>query len=204
MGQPFPIQVAGNDGPNDLWWLVVEPGSLDDNCRVELIRLLQDGPSPFAATLVFLRERCGYEASVQQFAAGVLELIDAEVVRLINVDPRSGDATEYWDVPGNIVDDLERITTLPGDHDPWGYELRLGVKAPRFGDPGWSFDLNRAEMRFSLTAPTSGEAEDLLVKVRGLFTLHQLEVRTRGPVNDGYEITGELPPQRNTDDATSR
>jgi len=116
-----------------------------------ILELAEIAETPLYSALCWLRRRLGGQLSSTGFLEMVNDLVRRDVIRLWSVDPRSGDRTEFYEVPASLEAEYLAVEGLDERFDPFGLSLTTGAVVGAVAEePEWDFDLDAAEGTFTL------------------------------------------------------
>lgn len=124
-----------------------------------IVDLVATGEAPLYPTYVWVGRRLGRATSLREFLQIVAAAVEADVLRLWNVDPVFGDRTELFSVPPELASRYEGETTLDESYDPFALSLTLGVAADVDRKPRWEVSLDFDEGSFELIVRDADASE---------------------------------------------
>jgi hypothetical protein len=125
-------------------------------------RGLADDDEPLTVAYRMVCSFAGTDVPLVDFLDAVKELMLRDEVRLWHADSRTGDWTEWYEMPPDLRDRYLASPDFGAEWDPLDIMLTVGSNAPRAPQP-WSLQLDPEKLTFVLTLNTMTEEEALTV-----------------------------------------
>lgn len=91
-----------------------------------LVDLVRVAEAPLYSAYRWLGKQCGRQLRLGEFLVLVDRLVSMDVLRLWEIDHRSGDRSELYAVPDSLEARYSAIEDLDDRFDPFGLSVTLG------------------------------------------------------------------------------